>query len=108
MVEVARMSPTLQHLCSLPESSNGHWDMADTEIITDALCVKRASGQKADKEGESLKEPTYLNPALIGGFFRRGQFVVVCFITRIPVGSITSSDNGSRLNAAVKFNETWV
>ena len=47
-------------------------------------------------------------PALIGGFFRRGQFVVVCPDTQTLASSITGSDTGSRLNAAVKFNETWM
>lgn len=47
-------------------------------------------------------------PALIGGFFRRGQFVVVCLFTQTLASSITASDTGSRLNAAVKSNEAWV
>ena len=47
-------------------------------------------------------------PALIGGFFRRGQFVVVCPDTQTLASSITGSDTGSRLNATVKFNETWM
>lgn len=47
-------------------------------------------------------------PALIGGFFRRGQFMVVCSHTQTLASSITGSDNGSRLNAAVKSNEAWM
>lgn len=47
-------------------------------------------------------------PALIGGFFRRGRFVDVCNNTQTLVSSSAASGSGSRLNAAVKSNETWV
>lgn len=47
-------------------------------------------------------------PALIGGFFRRGQFVVERGDTQTLASSIMCSDTGSRLNAAVKSNEIWL
>jgi heme/copper-type cytochrome/quinol oxidase subunit 1 len=49
-------------------------------------------------------------PALIGGFFRRGRFVIVYFANnkiKTPENS-PSNRKESRLNAAVMPNETWL
>lgn len=44
-------------------------------------------------------------PALIGGFFRRGRFVIVCTETQTPVSVPMQNRKESRLNAAVTPNE---
>lgn len=47
-------------------------------------------------------------PALIGGFFRRGQIVIECIHTLTPVSSPMCNRKESRLNAAIRSNEVWL
>ena len=44
-------------------------------------------------------------PALIGGFFRRGRFMIECINTLTHVSSPAYSRKESRLTAAIRSNE---
>jgi hypothetical protein len=49
-------------------------------------------------------------PALVGGFFRRGRFVIVYSVNngiKTPVNPLNNK-KGSRLNAAIISNEVWL